>query len=228
MAELCTITATKKNGSEVAYIGTVGDDGFVYFNDSMFYRFKPAGTWEDNLYVLNRSRHSWAKCTIFSKLSAQNLNSGGGSVAPGGQGVEDAIQWALAIARDNSHGYDQGNRWGPDYDCSSLVYEAFRVGGGFDLPIHTGYTGSMINDFTNAGFKWLAGIGNSASQLLRGDILLNISSHTEIYLGEGMNVGAHINEFGGITGGQTGDQTGNEISEGGFYSYPWNGVLRYE
>ena len=42
-----------------------------------------------------------------------------------------------------------------------------------------------------------------------------------------MNVGAHINEFGGITGGQTGDQTGNEISEGGFYSYPWEGVLRY-
>ena len=84
----------------------------------------------------------------------------------------------------------------------------------------------MIADFTAAGFTWLAGVGNSASQLQRGDILLNISSHTEIYLGENMNVGAHINEFGGITGGQPGDQTGNEISESGYYSFPWDGVLR--
>lgn len=227
MAELITINATKANGQEVAYIGTIGDDGYVYFNDMMFYRFKPEGTWEQNLYVLNRWRHSWMKCSMFTKLSAQNLNAGGGSVAPGGQGVEDAINWALAIARDNSHGYDQGSRWGPDYDCSSLVYEAFRVGGGFNLPVHSGYTGSMIADFTAAGFTWLPGIGNSASQLQRGDILLNISSHTEIYLGENMNVGAHINEFGGITGGQPGDQTGNEISESGYYSFPWDGVLRY-
>lgn len=227
MSNVILITATKANGTECSYVGSQGDDGYVYFNDSMFYRFKPEGTWENNLYVLNRWRHSWMKCTMFTKLSAQNLNSGSGSVAPGGQGVEDAIQWALAIARDNSHGYDQGSRWGPDYDCSSLVYEAFRVGGGFDLPVHSGYTGSMIADFTAAGFTWLAGVGNSASELQRGDILLNVSSHVEIYLGENMNVGAHINEFGGITGGQTGDQTGNEISEGGFYSYPWDGVLRY-
>ena len=112
MAEPVIISATKANGQEVAYIGTIGDDGYVYFNDSMFYRFKPEGTWEQNLYVLNRWRHSWMKCSMFTKLSAQNLNAGGGSVAPGGQGVENAIQWALAIARDNSHGYDQGSRWG--------------------------------------------------------------------------------------------------------------------
>lgn len=227
MASVITINATKANGQESAYIGTVGDDGYIYFNDSMFYRFKAEGTWEQNLYVLNRWRHSWMKCTMFTKLSAQNLNSGAGSVAPGGQGVEDAIQWALAIARDNSHGYDQGSRWGVDYDCSSLVYEAFRVGGGFNLPVHSGYTETMITDFTAAGFTWLPGIGNTASELQRGDILLNISSHTEIYLGESMNVGAHINEFGGITGGQPGDQTGNEISESGYYSFPWDGVLRY-
>lgn len=227
MSNVILITATKANGTECSYVGSQGEDGYVYFNDSMFYRFKPAGTWEQNLYVLNRWRHSWMKCTMFTKLSAQNLNAGSGSVAPGGQGVEDAIQWALTIARDNSHGYDQGSRWGPDYDCSSLVYEAFRVGGGFDLPVHSGYTGSMIADFTAAGFTWLAGVGNSASELQRGDILLNVSSHVEIYLGENMNVGAHINEFGGITGGQPGDQTGNEISEGGYYSFPWDGVLRY-
>ena len=32
--------------------------------------------------------------------------------------VEEAVQWAIDTANDSSHGYDQGNRWGPDYDCS--------------------------------------------------------------------------------------------------------------
>lgn len=226
MAEPLIINATKQGGVENAYIGTIGNDGYVYFNDAYFYRFKPEGTWEQNVYVLNRTRHSWAKTTIFTKLSGIPANSGGGSIAPGGAGVEDAVKWMIAIAEDNSHGYDQGNRWGPDYDCSSLIYEAFRVGGGFSLPVHSGYTGTMIADFTAAGFTWMPGAGNSSSGLVRGDILLNVSSHTEVYLGENMNVGAHSNEFGGIRGGQPGDQTGQEISTGGYYAFPWDGVLR--
>lgn len=228
MATVRIINATRKNGDECAYVGTFGNDGYVYFNDRFFYRVGLEGTWENNVYVLNRYRNSWSKCNMFTKLSLTYINSGSGSTAPGGEGVEDAVQWALAIARDNSHGYDWDNRWGPDYDCSSLVYESFRVGGGFDLPVHSGNTQTMISDFTAAGFTWLPGIGNSASGLQRGDILLNITTHTEIYLGDGMNVGAHINEFGGVRGGQPGDQTGNEISEGGYYSYPWDGVLRKE
>lgn len=226
MANVIIINATKANGNENAYVGTKGDDGFVYFNDSMFYRFKPEGIWEQNLYVLNRTRHSWTKSTIFTKLSAENLNSGGGSVAPGGSGVEAAVQWMIDIANDDSHGYDQGNRWGPDYDCSSLIYEAFRVAGGFDLPVQVGYTGTMVNDFEAAGFTWFPGQGNASSELVRGDILLNIAAHTEVYIGENMNVGAHSNEFGGILGGQSGDQSGSEISTGGYYSFPWDGFLR--
>lgn len=226
MAIPIVITATKKNGSENAYIGTIGNDGYVYFNDQYFYRFKPEGTWEENLYILNRFKYSWSKCTSFSKLSAVNLNAGNGSVSPNGS-VESAVKWAINIAKDNSHGYDQANRWGPDYDCSSLVYEAFRVGGGFDLPVHSGYTGTMINDFTAVGFTWYSGMGNNVSNLIRGDILLDIDAHTEIYIGSEMNVGAHINEFGGVRGGQTGDQTGREISTGNYYSKPWDGVLRY-
>ena len=34
--------------------------------------------------------------------------------------VEAACKWAESIAADDSHGYDQGNRNGPDYDCSSF------------------------------------------------------------------------------------------------------------
>ena len=43
--------------------------------------------------------------------------------------VERAISWAVAIANDNSHGYSQQSRWGPDYDCSSLVIAAFKYAG---------------------------------------------------------------------------------------------------
>lgn len=32
--------------------------------------------------------------------------------------IEKAVQWAVGIAADNSHGYSQQTRWGPSYDCS--------------------------------------------------------------------------------------------------------------
>lgn len=226
MATVLIINATKHGGEENAYVGTVGNDGYVYFNDSMFYRFKPTGKWEDNVYVLNRTRHSWTRTTLFTNISNTNINSGGGSVAPAGDGVEGAVQWAINIANDDSHGYDQGNRdGGVDYDCSSLVSTAFRQAG-FDIPLPSPATFSMVEVFTGVGFTWLAGAGNDSSALVRGDILLSIQNHVAIYIGGDQIVEACINEFGGIVGGQPGDQTGQEIRVGGFYSFPWDGVLR--
>lgn len=35
--------------------------------------------------------------------------------------IETYVQNAINIANDNTHGYSQINRWGKDYDCSSLV-----------------------------------------------------------------------------------------------------------
>ncbi len=61
------------------------------------------------------------------------------------------------------------------------------------------------------------------SNLQRGDILLNELYHTEIYLGNNQNVGAHSDR--GYP--QTGDQTGTEVSVSGYYYHPWDGVLRY-
>ena len=40
--------------------------------------------------------------------------------------TEKAVTWAIEIANDPAHGYDQDNRWGPDYDCSSLVISAWQ------------------------------------------------------------------------------------------------------
>ena len=41
---------------------------------------------------------------------------------------------AIQIAEDNSHGYSQANRWGPDYDCSSMVCQVFEDAG---IPLKT-------------------------------------------------------------------------------------------
>ena len=40
--------------------------------------------------------------------------------------IESAAAYAQNIAADDSHGYDQACRWGPDYDCSSLVIFRFQ------------------------------------------------------------------------------------------------------
>ena len=37
--------------------------------------------------------------------------------------VEFVTEWC----EDDSHGYSQVNRWGPDCDCSSLMYMAARA-----------------------------------------------------------------------------------------------------
>ena len=34
--------------------------------------------------------------------------------------TEKAVTWAIEIANDPAHGYDQDNRWGPDYDISFI------------------------------------------------------------------------------------------------------------
>ncbi|MCR5835218.1 MAG: SH3 domain-containing protein [Lachnospiraceae bacterium] len=149
---------------------------------------------------------------VSSKVQADSLS------------VENAVIWAIGIANDNTHGYTANpqDRWGPDYDCSSFVIAAFKVAG-FDTG--SAYnTGSMKGQLTQHGFVWIpwSEIGSTAN-LQRGDILLNETQHTEIYIGNNQNVGAH-SSYGDT---QTGDQSGKEVSVVAYYSQPWNGVLRY-
>jgi LysM repeat protein len=146
-----------------------------------------------------------------------------------GEKIDKAVKWAINIANDNSHGYDQINRWGRDYDCSSLVISAYQQAG---VPVKSKgatYTGNMYGIFKNCGFKDVTSKINlyTGAGLQKGDILLNTVHHTAMYIGNGKIVEASINEKGGITGGRTGDQTGREIHTCGYYSYPWNYVLRY-
>ena len=133
--------------------------------------------------------------------------------------VEKAIAWALGIANDPAHGYDQASRWGPNYDCSSFVIMAFKMAG---LLLTATYTGNMKYDFLRHGFVIV-----TDGTLKRGDVLLHERNHTALYIGNGQIVQASINERGGITGGQSGDQTGSEIGVRSYYNYPWDVVLRY-
>lgn len=138
--------------------------------------------------------------------------------------INSAVEWACAIANDDTHGYDQSSRWGVDYDCSSLVISAYQQAG---CPVKTNgasYTGNMINVFQKTGFQVFNYV--SGMELIKGDVLWR-SGHTEMYIGNGQNVGAHINEKGTATGGQKGDQTGHEISITNFSSSGnWTKVLR--
>lgn len=143
--------------------------------------------------------------------------------------IEAAIQWMENAAKDNLHGYDQTNRWGPDYDCSSAVITAWEQAG---VKVKSGgatYTGNMLPVFLKYGFVDVTSKVNLATGagLVRGDVLLNTVHHTAMYCGGGKEVEASINEKGRATGGATGDQTGREFWIRSYRNYPWDTVLRY-
>lgn len=141
--------------------------------------------------------------------------------------TQSAVAWARGIAADASHGYDQANRWGPDYDCSSFVISAYKAAG---VPLACTYTGDMRGDMLRCGFAVVSPAAvdlATGTGLKAGDVLLNYAHHTALYIGGGRIVQASINERGGVTGGAPGDQTGREICERGYYNYPWDCVLRY-
>lgn len=144
--------------------------------------------------------------------------------------VENAVIWAISIANDNSHGYDQGSRNGPNYDCSSLISWAYSNAGLNTRPGYTPSTSTMYSVFKSAGFHDVTGQvnKNTGSGMKRGDVLLKPGNHTAMYIGNGQLVEASQNEFGGITGGKSGDQTGKEIWIHNYYNFPWTYVLRCE
>ena len=139
--------------------------------------------------------------------------------------VESAASWMIDLALDDSHGYSQEDRWGPDYDCSSALISAWKRAG---IPLTCTYTGDMREDMISKGFADVTDQVDLASGagLLRGDVLLNVRHHTAMYIGEGMEVEASISENGTITG-RKGDQTGKEILTRPYRNYPWDCVLRY-
>lgn len=143
--------------------------------------------------------------------------------------AQAAVDWCKSIAANPAHGYDQTNRWGPDYDCSSLIIEGWQEAG---VPVKDAgatYTGNIYPVFTKKGFQNVKSKVNIATGagLQLGDICLIPGKHVIMYIGNGKIVHASINELGKITGGQPGDQTGKEICIRSYYNNNWTYVLRY-
>ena len=142
------------------------------------------------------------------------------------------VKEILRIANDDIHGYSQkppSGRWGPDYDCSSLIYQAAHNSG---FPIGTGedkvrFTGTMLKDFEKAGFKILPAASVEFGDLQVGDILLNLALHAEVYVGDGESVGANSSETGEFVG-ESGDQTTHEIDKHPVVTFNkgWDYILR--
>lgn len=137
--------------------------------------------------------------------------------------IDEVCKLAVEIATDDSHGYSQRNRWGPDYDCSSLVIHVWTACGVDVKGLGASYTGNMLNAFLQAGFRKVNPV---MENLIPGDVLLNVAHHTALYIGNGKIVQATIAENGTVYG-EFGDQTGGEIGIFPYYDYPWDYVLRY-
>ena len=140
--------------------------------------------------------------------------------------IEKAVAWATETANDNSHGYSQINRYGPDYDCSSFVISAWESAG---VPVKragASYTGNMRGAFIACGFVDVTTqVGLATGYGIQaGDVLLNYSAHTCLAVGGGKVANCRTDEGHP----QSGDQSGNEIRIQSYWNFPWNCVLRYK
>lgn len=210
------------------YLGTYQTDGWIYFNDDIFWRHNPEFNITQLLYL---SKEVWCntnnlEITNIGNLNgtqAQNVINGAGSVAPNAN-VEKAVQWAIDKVTNENIGYSWTNRNvknpnGSTYDCSSFVITAMYVGG-FDVDTSYGSTTTtMLQQFTDLGFTWIPGSYWSADDLIRGDIQLNTNSgalgHTNIYIGNNQDVDA------GDAPARVIAHTPDDFGKG------WHGILRY-
>lgn len=140
--------------------------------------------------------------------------------------ASNLVDFVLKWCADDSHGYSQQNRWGPDCDCSSLMYMAAESAG---YPVPSSglrYTGTMRAHFCDAGFEALP-FGGDLESYAPGCILLSENNHAEMIVKPGYFGGARSDEHGGTSGCYSGDQTGNEVSVAKWYipSYGWDYVL---
>lgn len=151
---------------------------------------------------------------------------------------DDAVDFAVKIANDNSHGYSQRIRSlyeinvPKSFDCSSLVltayYYAFLKNGlpkqARYLKEHCSYTGNML-EMIDDGFEVVARKQTAHAQMIRGDIELNIKYHTALAIDKDNIVHARSSE--GTT--DTKDNSGNEIRTQAWYLYShgWTHRLRF-
>ena len=208
------------------YVGAnVGD--YIFFNDFRFFRCLKDGTLPSvlhrgsNTYWTDTNEIANIKVNITDLNSLVNGGNNGAGSAAGNAQVEQAVRWMVEKANSGSITYSNDNRWGPtSYDCSSFVISAFR-NAGFTIDANT--TFDMIPGFEAAGFVWHPATSSKrleAKYLQRGDILLNIENHTQVYIGGNYDVNC----------GSTPARVKPHVD---YYEYKnasyngWDGYLRY-
>lgn len=150
----------------------------------------------------------------------------------------DAVSFAVNIAKDNSHGYSQRIRSlyeidnPKSFDCSSLVltayYYAFLKNGltkqARYLKEHCSYTGNML-EMLDCGFEVMARNQTAHAQMIKGDVELNVTHHTALAIDKNNIVHARSSE--GTT--DTKDNSGNEIRTQAWYLYShgWTHRMRF-
>lgn len=150
----------------------------------------------------------------------------------------DAVDFAVKIANDNSHGYSQRIRslynieTPKSFDCSSLActayYYAFIKNGltaqANYLKANCSYTGNMLK-MLNAGFEIVARNQTAHKQMIKGDLELNTAHHVAMAIDKNNIVHARSSE--GTT--DTKDNSGNEIRTQPWYLYShgWTHRLRF-
>ena len=139
-------------------------------------------------------------------------------------GTTDYVQWMIQTAADDSVGYSQGNRFmNPDVDCASFVFYALQ-NTGYNVSGYPFTTANMGDILVSIGFQK---IPFSYGILQPGDILVvrepgdRGRHHTEVYIGNGQNVGAHKD-----CDGVPGDSTGREVSVSPYYDDGWQWIYR--
>lgn len=111
---------------------------------------------------------------------------------------------------------------GLDRDCSSAILTCLSACGLIPASTHM-WTGNERELLKECGYVQV-----NLRNLKRGDILWK-TGHTEMYLGNGLQGGARIDENGGTHGYTAGDQTGNEIGRSAFDQdyWKWESAWRY-
>lgn len=168
-------------------------------------------------------------------LQPQGYASSGSYITAGFAGAIDFnevtgipyLDFAIAVANDDRHGYSQGPMRDSlvDFDCSSLVYYSLQQTMFPQLPKGAFTTHNMGGVLMGLGYERHSGAG----PFQVGDILVNSQTHTEMVVGVApsgrpITVGAKSAEGGGIYG-SAGDQTGREIMVGENYTR-WESLYR--
>ena len=204
---------------KVDWLPTGYKDCFMYVRD-VKHTWKNDNTFTSTL-TLTPSRvmdmHEWKETPTNDDKDEGNGN--------GGKVIESAVNWAMAIAADDTYGYHFGG-WGPDYDCAHFVISAFEQAGVQLKENGAGDTTSLKQACLKCGFEVVDDWEdkNTSAGLERGDILLNEIHHACLYIGGGQVVNASEDKDG-----KPGDSTGEEIRIQQFYQhqYGWDLALRY-